>query len=588
MFDLSKRYTSLAVFFFSFLFSHPSFAESQASTNLHALIEEIWAFELQDPFKAYASKSGAFPIQFADISPETIAKQQRVRQRFLDRLAAIEPDSLDLNDRINLQLQKLDLSNTFRHYKNQLHFIPFNSDSFFFQLDLRFNNLGVETIKDYQDYLKLLSSIPDYFAQQQANMDRGLAIQLTQPRFMAGIADQTLAALLETDLESLSFWRPFNRFPESIPVSNQEKLRAQARAIIETDVIPAYRKLRKYFKDVYFPHAKTSIAATDWPNGNAIYQAEIEKFTTLSLSADDIHQIGLQEVARIRGEMADIIKQVNFKGDFKAFLHFLRTDKQFYAESAQALLEKAAFYAKEMDGELPKLFRRLPALPYTIKPVPASIAPNYTTGRYLHGNLERKKPGTYLLNTYALDKRPLYELQALTYHEAVPGHHLQITLAQELGQLPKFRQAMYISAFGEGWALYCEKLGKELGLYRDPYNDFGRLSYEMWRALRLVVDTGMHAKGWSRDRAVKFMEDNSALSKANIQTEINRYITWPAQALSYKLGEIKIVELRKKAQLELGKQFDLRAFHDKILEQGAIPLNLLEQRVDDFIKAHQS
>lgn len=574
----------IGALFIAFLLFRPSTAQADASTELTKLIDEIWAFGLAEPFKAYAHKSGPLPTRFSDISPETIAKKQRVRKRFYERLVAIDPKALSAGERINLQLQKLDLGNTIRHYDNNLHYIPFNSDSFFFQLGFSLGRLGLDKEEDFRAYLQLLASIPKFFAQHQDNMDRGIEKQLTQPRFMASIADEALAAIINTPLEASNFFRPFNKMPKGIPVATQKQLQNEAKVIITTKVIPAYQQLRTYFKDTYFPKAKASIAATDWPDGAAIYQNEIEKFTTLSLSADAIHEIGLKEVARIRDEMQEIISAVKFEGDFKAFLHFLRTDEQFYAKSAQALLEKAAFYAKEMDGELPKLFRRLPSLPYTIKPVPASIAPNYTTGRYLHGNLERKKPGTYLLNTYALDKRPLYELQALTYHEAVPGHHLQITLAQELGSLPKFRQAMYISAFGEGWALYSEKLGKELGLYSDPYSDFGRLSYEMWRALRLVVDTGMHAKGWSRERAVKFMEDNSALSKSNIQTEVNRYITWPAQALSYKLGEIKIIELRRHAEKQLGEKFDIRAFHDKVLEQGAIPLSLLEQQIEDFTK----
>ena len=337
----------------------------------------------------------------------------------------------------------------------------------------------------------------------------------------------------------------------------------------------------------YIPGAKQDIGEYSFPNGKAYYQQQIKEYTTLDLTPKEIHDIGWKEVKRIRSEMEQVIKQVEFDGSFSEFLEFLRTDDQFYAKSAEELLKEASYIAKKMDGKLPELFTKLPRQPYTVNPVPEQIAANYTTGRYVSAPLDSTRPGQYWVNTYGLKKRPLYNLEALTVHEAVPGHHLQAALSKELDHLPKFRRYNYISAYGEGWGLYCEKLAKEVGFYQDPYSEFGRLTYEMWRAMRLVVDTGMHAFGMSRDEAIKLMEDNTALSKHNVRTEIDRYIGWPAQALSYKLGEIKIWELRAKAEKALDAKFDIRTFHDAILSQGSVPLNVLEQIVDGYIDEHK-
>ena len=333
----------------------------------------------------------------------------------------------------------------------------------------------------------------------------------------------------------------------------------------------------------YAPNARAEIGISTTPNGSEFYQNRVKHYTTTDMTAEQVHQLGLAEVKRIRDEMQQVIAKTGFTGSFAEFVQFLRTDPQFYAKSAEQLLKEASFIAKKADAQLPKFFKLLPRTPYGVAPVPDSIAPKYTTGRYVGANKDTA-PGYYWVNTYGLDKRPLYVLEALTLHEAVPGHHLQISLNKELENVPGYRRSHYISAFGEGWGLYSEYLGKEMGFYQDAYSDFGRLTYEMWRAARLVVDTGMHMFGWSRERAMTFMQDNSALSLHNIKTESDRYISWPGQALSYKIGELTIKRLRKKTEQALGAEFDIREFHFQILKNGSLPLNLLEEQIDAYIE----
>jgi uncharacterized protein (DUF885 family) len=377
------------------------------------------------------------------------------------------------------------------------------------------------------------------------------------------------------------FYQPFIQLDRDDAALSELKI--QAMQVIHNDVNQAYQRFYDFLVNEYIPQAKTDIAVKTWPNGADFYQNRIKHYTTTDLSADEIHAIGLSEVARIRSEMQGILDKVGFTGSINEFIQFLRTDEQFYAKTPDALLKHAMYLSKRIDGMLPQLFNKLPRVPYGVAPVPASIAPKYTTGRYVSPRNDTQ-PGYYWVNTYALDKRPLYALPALTLHEAVPGHHLQISLAAEMDNLPNVRRSTYISAFGEGWGLYSEFLGKEIGFYETPYDDFGRLSYEMWRACRLVVDTGMHVLGWSRQQALDYMLENTALSEHNVTTEIDRYISWPGQALSYKLGEIKIKALRTKAEVALGAKFDLREFHAAILAHGSVPLTVLEQNIELYIQ----
>jgi len=386
--------------------------------------------------------------------------------------------------------------------------------------------------------------------------------------------------------EQSAFYAPFRQLPAALDDASQTALKARASSVITEKVIPAYRELLTFMRKEYMHRARTSIAATAMPNGNAYYAAEIYEYTTLDSSPASIHQTGLAEVARIRAEMDAIREEVKFAGDLKAFFQHLRSDPQFYPKTAHELLAEASYFAKKIDGKLPQYFGALPRQPYGIAPVPTDIAPTYTTGRYVGSN-DPKQAGFYWVNTSKLDQRPLWAIPALTLHEATPGHHLQSALASEQGEQPPFRRYAYISAYGEGWGLYSERLGIEMGIYETPYQQFGRLVYEMWRAARLVVDTGMHAQGWSREQALAFMRDNTALSEHEITTEIDRYISWPGQALAYKLGELKIRELRANVEQQLADKFDLRAFHDHVLALGSVPLSVLEDRVELWIAAQQ-
>jgi uncharacterized protein (DUF885 family) len=376
---------------------------------------------------------------------------------------------------------------------------------------------------------------------------------------------------------------PFAKFPSTLPAGDRERLSREGRSAVMEGAVAGYREFLGFFQKEYAPQARATLAASELPDGRAYYQQQIRQYTTLDLSPEEIHKIGLGEVERISSEMDAVMRQADFKGDRAAFLKFLRTDPRFYAKTAQELLERASFIAKKIDGKLPSEFGKLPRLPYAVKPVPDDIAPKYTSGRYVEAPQGSLQSGTFWVNTYKLEGRPFYNLTALALHESVPGHHLQIALSRELDDLPDFRRFSYISAFGEGWGLYSEWLGLEMGIYEDPYSNFGRLGYEMWRACRLVVDTGIHAKGWTRQQAIDYMATRTSLPLHEVETEVDRYISWPGQALSYKLGELKIKELRKRAESELGTSFDVRAFHDVVLGSGSIPLNVLEGNVDRWI-----
>jgi len=395
--------------------------------------------------------------------------------------------------------------------------------------------------------------------------------------------DVTMATHVVGAAEKSVFFAPFRAFPPGVPAEERARLTEAGRRAIMQGAVPGYKALLDFMKTEYVPRARTSIGASSLPRGREYYAHLVRSFTTLDLTADQVHEIGRQEVLRIRAEMDAAMAKTGFQGNFAAFLNFLRTDPRFYAKTPEELLENASYIAKRMDGKLPSLFGRLPRLPYGVEPVPAHLAPKYTGGRYIPAPIGGTQAGEYWVNTYALDKRPLYTLEALTLHEAVPGHHLQIALQQELTGLPEFRRFSDVGAFVEGWALYAERLGLEAGFYKDPYSDFGRLTYEMWRACRLVVDTGIHAKGWTRAEAMEYLESHTALSLHEVRTETDRYISWPGQALCYKMGELKIRELRGQAEQALGQKFDVRSFHDVVLGSGAVPLTVLEEQVRAYI-----
>ena len=560
---------------------------TQTSTPLQSMIDKAWKITLDaSPDFAYSQGDISQAGKLTDLSPDTLAKLNSRRELLLVNLKALNKSGLSKEERINAQLLQDQLQNDVDLYRYKDHYLPISSESGFHAYIASIAKDRFATEQDYHHYLAKLEALPKYFAQQTYWLQQGLAAGITPPKVTLNGFENSISAFM-VPVEDSGYFKPFTHYPKHFSDAQKAALTEQGRALVENTVQPLYKEFFDYITQEYLLGARTSIATASLPDGEAFYENRVRYYTTLDMNSDEVHQLGLQEVKRIRGEMEAIIVDVGFEGSFAEFLHFLRTDPQFYPKTKEELLKEAAYIAKKADAMLPKYFGKLPRTPYGIQEVPAEIAPKYTTGRY-SGSSRDDEPGYYWVNTYALDKRPLYEMEALTLHEAVPGHHLQISLNTELTSLPPFRRYSYISAFGEGWGLYSEYLGLEAGFYQDPYSNFGRLTYEMWRAARLVVDTGMHAKGWSRQRALDFMASNTALSLHNVTTEIDRYISWPGQALSYKIGELTIKRLRAQAEEELGEKFDIRAFHDAILENGSVPMLVLEQQIQDFISIQKA
>lgn len=579
---MKKLCCLLLLSFFSFTCS------ATKLTKLQPLLDEIWQYELSiNPILATRQGIHDFDDKLADISPNGLATQNSRFREFLSKLSHIDATELNRAEQISLLIQQRRLQNYVDQYQFNAHYMPITAESGFHDgLAFLPRSSRFKSIDDYQNYLARLEQFPTYFKQQISWMEKGLQTGFMQPKVVLQGFEESVKAFIHESPEDSVFYTPFNNFQDlGFNANQQRELREQARLIINKQVFSAYQKFYDFLVTEYIPKSKQDIAAKSLPKGTAFYQNRSDFYTTTNMSVDDIHSLGLSEVKRIRGEMQTIVNQLEYDGNINQFIEYLRTDKKFYAQTAEELIKQASYIAKKMDAKLPQLFNYLPRTPYGVEPVPESIAPKYTTGRYISPTKD-DQPGYYWVNTYALDKRPLYALTALTLHEAVPGHHLQISLSREMQDLPEVRRYTYISAFGEGWGLYSEFLGKEVGMYNDPYDEFGRLSYEMWRACRLVVDTGMHIKGWSRQRAIDFMLENTALSEHNVTTEIDRYISWPAQALSYKIGELTIKKLRVQAEQGLGDKFDVRAFHHAVLEHGSVPLSILEENIQNFIK-HQ-
>lgn len=561
--------------------------EMKTTTPLQSIIDKAWQITLDaSPDFAYSQGDLSQAGKLTNLSPETLAKLNSRRELLLDSLKSLNRDGLSKENKINAQLLQDQLQNNVDLYSYKDHYLPISSESGFHAYIASISKDRLATEQDYDDYLAKLEALPEYFAQQTYWLQQGLAAGITPPKVTLDGFENSISAFM-VPVKDSGYFKPFTQYPKHFSDAQKTALTEQGRTLVENTVLPLYENFYTFMTQKYIPGARISIATASLPDGEAFYENRVRYYTTLDMNSNQVHQLGLQEVKRIRAEMEAIIVDVGFKGSFAEFLHFLRTDPQFYPKTKEELLKEAAYIAKKADAMLPKYFGKLPRTPYGIQEVPAEIAPKYTTGRYSGSNRD-DEPGYYWVNTYALDKRPLYEMEALTLHEAVPGHHLQISLNTELTSLPPFRRYSYISAFGEGWGLYSEYLGLEAGFYQDPYSNFGRLTYEMWRAARLVVDTGMHAKGWSRQRALDFMASNTALSLHNVTTEIDRYISWPGQALSYKIGELTIKRLRAQAEEELGEKFDIRAFHDAILENGSVPMLVLEQQIQDFISAQKA
>lgn len=502
---------------------------------------------------------------------------------FLSRLESIDDSLLTDQEKISKKVMLIRLNNSIDVVKYKIILIPFNAEGGFYNsMSYVLSNLPFNTAQDYFDYLNWL---PDYQQSLNENLElmrMGIAEGTVAPKIIVGNTLNLLMPWVVDNLEDSPFYEPLSILPESIDETDSDLIKKKAVEVIGS-LQETYADINNFFANEYMPAAKVQPGISFVPTGKEYYENRVRHFTTLPLTADSVHNLGLAEVKRIRESMDKVLEELKFEGSFADFLQFLRTDDQFYAKTPQELLNHAAWLSKKAEGQLPKLFNHLYSLPFTVEPVPASIAPTYTGGRYVEGSWETKRPGIYWVNTYNLKSRTLYTLPALTLHEAVPGHHLQGAITGELKGVPEFRNNYYISAFGEGWGLYSEYLGEEMGMYSTPYELFGRYTYEMWRACRLVVDTGIHTKGWSRGQALKFLSENTALSLHEVTTEIDRYIGWPGQALSYKIGEIKIKSLRKMAEEELGDKFNIGEFHQAILENGSVPLTVLEERTNKYI-----
>mgnify|MGYP001349505139 FL=1 len=550
------------------------FKNNKNSNHLNEIINTYQDHE------GYDSKK--YPLGL--VTKEHYKNEADFANELLLRLSLIDTTYLDDNDKISFKLLGFKLQDIIDYYEFERYLNPLLSDAGFH------SSLGymVRPLYNYDQvkkYLNKLNAIPDYVDQYFVNLREGLSKRVSQPLVIFKGYESTYNDHITRDYKDNYFYSPFKDLPDDLNQSQIDSILYEGQKAVEESVIPEFKRIKEFFENEYFPNTRTKIGISEIENGVDYYQNRINFYTTSrSYNADNIHKIGLEEVSRIREEMIKIISDLKFKGSFDDFFRFLRTDDRFYAKTPRELLMFARDISKRIDAKLPKFFKTLPRKPYGVAPVPDAIAPKYTGGRYVGTSKNSTEPGYYWVNTYDLKSRTLYTIPALTAHEGVPGHHLQGSLNNELGDsIPGFRRNLYLSAFGEGWGLYSEFLADDMGIYTTKYEQFGKFTYEMWRACRLVVDTGIHAMGWTREEAVEYMSKNTALSLHEINTEVDRYISWPGQALSYKIGEIKIRELRKKAKDQLGNKFDIRDFHEIILSQGTVTLSILEERINKYI-----
>lgn len=566
------------------LLAAPSFAGP--SEEFDTLLDEHWQWRLAE-YPVMASQLGdrRYNDRWTDDSLEAIAQRQAATLAFLERADSIDSDSFDEAARLNLELFRRALQEDIDEFPFRAELIPISHRGGVQNLDNLTSYIPLATVEDFDDWLARLGQVDEVIAQTITLAEAGREAGLMPPAILMQRVPEQIEAQLVDDATASPFYGVFETLPESFSAAEQERLQAQAREIIASTVLPAYGRFYEYFTTIYLPAARESIGLSDLPNGPGWYELKARQYTTTDMTPEEIHQLGLLEVERIRGEMQEIIDELEFEGSFQDFLVFLRTDPQFYYDNPEDLYEAYLATSKRIDPELVRLFGKLPRMPYGVKPIPDSIAPDTTTAYYSQPAADGSRAGIYWVNLYKPEVRPKYEIEVLSVHEAMPGHHLQIALQQELGDMPNFRRYMGFTAFIEGWGLYSESLGYDLGLYRDPYSKFGALTYEMWRAVRLVVDTGIHYKGWSRQQAIDFFKENAAKTELDIINEIDRYIGNPGQAVAYKIGQLKMLELRAEAEQALGEGFDIRAFHDEMLGAGSLPLDLLEQRMDTWVAA---
>lgn len=558
-----------------------------AEERFDALVAEVDSFDLtHDPIRAGREGDREALRRLPVVTPEAEERRAEADRRFLERFRSIDRDSLSEEDRLNHDLLGWMLERRVELAAYDEGRIPFTNDSGFHTL-LGYLALQtpIRTADDAEAWIARMRDYPRFVDEQLANLERGVETGWVQPRTIAGrILEAARGQVPAEEPTESRYFAPIGELPDAIPEARRTELREAAVRAIEEAVRPASRELVAFLEERYLPSARSSLGVREIPGGEAWYRSLVRYHTTTELTPEQVHRIGRDEVARVRAEMDEVVEAAGFEGSFAEFVAFLRTDGRFYADTPEELIRFASYVAKKADEEMPAYFGTLPRLSYGVRPVPEEIAPNYTTGRYWEGDYENGVAGGYMVNTHDLDARPLYNIPALTLHEAVPGHHHQIALAQEMEGVPGFRRDLSVTAFTEGWGLYAEMLGEEMGIYETPYERFGRLSYEMWRACRLVIDTGVHWMGWSRARAESCLLENSALSVHNVRTEVDRYISWPGQALAYKIGELKLRELRERAEEALGEDFDVRAFHDAVLLEGVLPLTVLEARIDRWIR----
>ncbi|MDT7689201.1 MAG: hypothetical protein QOE46_1960 [Acidobacteriota bacterium] len=561
----------------------------EAAAVLNKLFDEEWEWTMRES-PTFASQLGdrRYNDRWPDVSIEANERREQHRLQTLARVQRIDRERLGAADRLNYDLFRKDLENDIEEFKLRLYLLPINQRGGIQSEDELAELLRFQTVKDYEDWLARLRAFPAYVDQTMALMREGVRAHMLWPKVTLQRVPAQLDRQIVAHAEESSFYKPFKTFPKDITEADRARLAQAGSDAVAQSVIPSLRRLREYFVGEYLPASFDRVGVWQWPNGAEAYAFLARRYTTTEMTPEQIHEKGLSEVARIRAEMQKVMTQVGFKGSLKEFFKKLRTDDQFYYKSPEDLLNAYRATAKRIDPNLIKVFKTLPRMPYGVTPIPDTLAPDTTTAYYQQGSPDGSRPGYYYVNLYKPETRPKWEMMALSLHESVPGHHLQIARAMELGEIPKFRRYGGYTAFVEGWGLYAESLGEEMGLYDDPYSKFGQLTYEMWRAVRLVVDTGMHYYKWDRQKAIDYFLDNAAKTELDVTNEIDRYITDPGQALAYKIGELKIKELRARSRAELGDKFDVREFHDIVLGSGALPLDVLERNVDEWIKQQKA
>ena len=563
-------------------------ARNAATTELYRLFDDEWERSMREnPEEASNRGDKRYNDRWTDMSMAAIQSRMNGDRKALERLRAIDRKALSASDQLNYDVMAWDLERSVERQKYREYLRPVSQRGGIQNAEGIAEVLPFATVKDYRDWLARMQALPVAIEQIQVLMREGAAAGNTPPRvLMERVVGQIQAQIVDDPTKS-PFYKPFSKFPDTVAVAERAALQGEAKQVIAEKIVPAYRQFATFFSNDYLPRTRTSIAAIDLPDGKAYYDFVASYFTTTDLTADQIHQIGLKEVARIRADMEKIKAEVGFKGTLAEFFQYLRTDPKFFYKSPQELFTAYEAISKRIDPQLVKAFKTIPRLPYGVRPIPDNIAPDTTTAYYQPGAVDGSRAGFYYVNLYKPEVRPKWEMMALSLHEAVPGHHFQFARGMELADVPMFRRVGYFVAYGEGWGLYAERLGYDMGLYDDPYDRMGQLAYDMWRAVRLVVDTGMHSKGWSRDKAIAYFMDNSPKTRQDVVNEIDRYIGWPGQALAYKIGQLKISELREKASKQLGDRFDLREFNDAVLETGSVPLKTLEAHIDAWIAGKQ-